>query len=76
MPLQEFGRWFIVIGIFFLAFGLLLLLIGKVPGLGRLPGDIVIQKGNFVFFFPLVTSILLSLLLTLLLNLVLRLWRS
>ncbi len=75
MPFQEFGRWFILIGIFFLAFGLLFMLIGRVPGLGRLPGDILIQKGNFVFFFPLATSILLSLALTLLLNLVLRLWR-
>ncbi|MFZ8843677.1 MULTISPECIES: DUF2905 domain-containing protein [Thermoflexus] len=75
MPFQEFGRWFILIGLFFLAFGFLFLLIGRVPGLGRLPGDILIQKGNFVFFFPLATSILLSLLLTLVLNLVFRLWR-
>jgi hypothetical protein len=75
MPFQEFGRWFILIGLFFLAFGFLFLLIGRVPGLGRLPGDILIQRGNFVFFFPLATSILLSLLLTLVLNLVFRLWR-
>ncbi|MDT7883762.1 MAG: DUF2905 domain-containing protein [Thermoflexus sp.] len=75
MPFQEFGRWFILIGLFFLAFGFLFLLIGRVPGLGRLPGDILIQKGNFVFFFPLATSILLSLMLTLVLNLVFRLWR-
>jgi len=75
MPFQEFGRWFILIGLFFLALGFLFLLIGRVPGLGRLPGDILIQKGNFVFFFPLATSILLSLLLTLVLNLVFRLWR-
>ena len=36
------------------------------PGLGRLPGDIVIQKGNFTFYFPLMTSLLASLVLTLL----------
>lgn len=75
MPLQEFGRWFILIGLFFLAFGFLFILIGRFPGLGRLPGDILIQKGNFVFFFPLATSILLSLILTLVLNLIFRLWR-
>ncbi|MER3401015.1 MAG: DUF2905 domain-containing protein [Thermoflexus sp.] len=75
MPLQEFGRWFILIGLFFLAFGFLFILIGRVPGLGRLPGDILIQKGNFVFFFPLATSLLLSLILTLVLNLIFRLWR-
>lgn len=44
-----------------------LLLIGSRLGIGRLPGDIVIRRGNFTFFFPLATSILLSLLLTLLL---------
>lgn len=76
MPFQEFGRWFILIGLFFLAFGLFFTLIGRVPGLGRLPGDILIHKGNFVFFFPLATSLLLSLLLTLLLNLVFRIWRG
>jgi len=75
MPFQEFGRWMILIGLFFLAFGLLFMLIGRVPGLGRLPGDILIQKGNFVFFFPLATSIVLSLLLTLVLNILFRLWR-
>ncbi|MFZ5827649.1 MAG: DUF2905 domain-containing protein [Bacillota bacterium] len=60
--------------------GALLLLVGGVvwalerffPGLGRLPGDIVIQRENFTFYFPLATSILLSLGLTLLL----WLWRK
>nr|WP_218623560.1 DUF2905 domain-containing protein [Thermoanaerobacter sp. CM-CNRG TB177] len=41
--------------------------VGSKIGLGRLPGDIVYQKGNFTFYFPLMTSLLLSLLLTLLL---------
>ncbi|HAG07901.1 MAG TPA: DUF2905 domain-containing protein, partial [Peptococcaceae bacterium] len=42
------------------------------PGIGRLPGDIVIRKGNFTFYFPLVTSIILSIVLTLLLNVLFR----
>jgi hypothetical protein len=50
-----------------------LLLIGKVPGLGRLPGDIVIQRDNLSCVFPIVTSIILSILLTVLLNVILRL---
>ncbi len=53
--------------------GLLLVLLGLIwpwlakSGLGRLPGDLVIRRDNFTFYFPITTSILLSLLLTLLL---------
>jgi hypothetical protein len=49
--------------------GGLLLLVGKVPFLGRLPGDIAIRRGNWSFYFPLTTSIVISILLTLLLSL-------
>ena len=48
--------------------GLLLTFGSRVPGLGRLPGDILVRKGNFTFYFPLLTSILLSLLLTAILS--------
>ncbi len=44
--------------------------------IGRLPGDIRIQLGNFTCFFPLVTSLLLSVVLTLLLNIILRMLRK
>jgi hypothetical protein len=44
-------------------FGLALTLLGR-AGLGRLPGDVVVERGNFTFYFPIVTSILLSLLLS------------
>jgi len=54
--------------------GLLLILGGRfLPWLGRLPGDIHIQRGNFSCFFPLVTSIVLSLILTIVLNIIIRL---
>jgi hypothetical protein len=59
----------IIAGAVLLGLGLLLTFAGKVPGLGRLPGDVVYRKGNFTFYFPIVTSILLSLVLTLLLSL-------
>ena len=52
--------------------GVLLLagsLSGKVPWIGRLPGDIYIERGNVRFYFPLATSILVSILLTLILSL-------
>lgn len=66
---SDLGRMLLVIGGVLLALGLILTFVGKVPGLGRLPGDIVYRKGNFTVYFPLVTSILLSLLLTFLLSL-------
>lgn len=53
--------------------GLLILLVGHIPFLGKLPGDITIRRGNFTCFVPIVTSILLSLLLTIILNLLARL---
>ena len=59
------ARLLIIIGIVFLTAGLLWPFIAKL-GLGRLPGDIVIERPNFRFYFPIVTSILLSIILSLL----------
>lgn len=73
--LSEMARWLIFVGGAMVVIGLLLLLAGRLPGLGRLPGDILIQKGNFTFFAPLGTMLLLSIVLTILLNLVIRLLR-
>jgi membrane protein implicated in regulation of membrane protease activity len=67
--LPELGRFFLIVGGLLVVVGLLLTFAGKVPWLGRLPGDIVFRKGNFTFYFPLVTSLLLSLLLTLVFSL-------
>jgi len=63
------GRVLMLVGGVLFVAGLLLSLAPRVPWLGRLPGDIVVRRGNYSFYFPLVTSILLSLLLTLLLSL-------
>jgi len=62
---EHIGRLLVITGIVIAVVGGLLMFTGKVPWLGRLPGDIVIQKRNFTFYFPLATSIILSLLLTL-----------
>ena len=67
------GKILLLMGGLIVLTGLILLLVGKVPFLGRLPGDITIRRGNASCFVPLATSILLSLLLTLLLNLIARL---
>ena len=56
----EIGRSLIVFGIILIAAGLLVLVAGKIPGLGKLPGDIMIKKENFSFYFPLTTCLLLS----------------
>ena len=55
--------------------GVSYLLIGRVPHLGRLPGDIVIHRGSATFYVPVVTAIILSFALTLVANLAPRLFR-
>ncbi len=57
------GRTLVSIGILLVIVGGLLMLINKVPGIGKLPGDIVIERKNFTFYFPIATSIILSILL-------------
>ena len=59
------GKALVVLGLLIALAGLLLVFVGRVPWIGRLPGDIHIQRGNWSFYFPLTTSIVLSLLLTL-----------
>lgn len=66
------GRVLIVVGLLIAASGLFLLLVGRVPFLGRLPGDIAIQRGNWSVYFPIVTCIVLSIALTIVLNLFAR----
>lgn len=64
--LDSLARMLILFGLVVAAIGGLLLFMGKIPFIGRLPGDIYIQRKNFSFYFPLTTSILLSILLTIL----------
>jgi len=59
------GKMFILVGVFIILIGLLLSLGEKIPWIGRLPGDIIIRKKNFTFYFPLATSIFISIFLTL-----------
>jgi len=66
---EEFAKVLVLFGIVLALLGGLLLVVGRIPLLGRLPGDIVIERGNFTFYFPLATSILISVLLTLLFSL-------
>jgi len=67
--MPDLGRFLIIIGVILVLVGLALWLSPKIPWLGRLPGDILIKRENFSFYFPLGTSILLSLILSLILYL-------
>ncbi len=70
--LADLGKIILILGLFMVVTGGILMLVGKIPGLGRLPGDIFMQRGNFTFYFPVVTMIIVSVVLTLLLNLIFR----
>jgi hypothetical protein len=63
------GRVLIATGLVLAAFGVLLVFAGRIPFLGRLPGDVVVQRENWTVYVPLATMLLLSLVLTLVLNL-------
>ena len=65
--MNDVGRALLVFGLLIAAAGAVLVVAGRVPWLGRLPGDIHIQRGTWTFYFPLATSLLLSVALTLVL---------
>lgn len=59
------GKLLIIAGALLILVGGLMALSGKIPFFGRLPGDIVIQRKNFTFYFPIATGVVISLVLTL-----------
>ena len=69
-PMADLGRALIVLGVVITVIGLVLVFFDRLPWLGRLPGDISVQRGHWTFYFPLGTSILLSIVLTLVLWLI------
>ena len=70
--MESMGKTLIVIGVVLVIAGLIVYFGPRLPLLGRLPGDIAIQKKNFSFHFPVTTCILISILLTLILFLLRR----
>lgn len=60
----EFGKILIVIGIAVIIIGVFFLMSIKIPFLGKLPGDVRIQKENFSFYFPITTCIVISIILS------------
>jgi len=69
MPLGALGKTLIIFGVILVGIGLLLTLGDKIPWIGKLPGDIIIKRERFTFYFPITTSIIISLILTLLFSL-------
>jgi hypothetical protein len=65
--LPQLGKFLVIAGIVIAILGVILLVAGKVPGLGRLPGDFYYKGKNFSFYFPFATSLLISIVLTLIL---------
>jgi uncharacterized protein HemY len=72
MPGNGLGKLLIVCGGILIIVGAAIVLLGKIPWLGRLPGDIYIERRNFTFFFPLTTSVLISVILSLVVYLLSR----
>jgi hypothetical protein len=75
--MENIGRYLMIGGVILFVVGGLVFLASKF-GLpfGRLPGDIRIERENFSFYFPLVSSILFSIVLTILLNIITRFWKK
>lgn len=62
--MPSLGKSLIVIGLVIALIGVILSLAGRIPWLGRLPGDIYVKRENFTFYFPLATSIIVSVILS------------
>jgi formate hydrogenlyase subunit 4 len=74
--IESVGRLLLILGVALALLGLILIVMGRTPFLGRLPGDIHIRRGAAEIYIPLATCILLSILATLVLNLLARFLRK
>ncbi len=70
--MAPFAKSLILMGLVIVALGAMLWLLSGVPFFGRLPGDIYIRRGNFTFYFPIVTCILISIVVSLIFALLRR----
>jgi hypothetical protein len=68
--MNQMAKMLILLGVVLVVVGLILLLLQKTPFLGKLPGDILIKREHFTFYFPLATSIVISIIVSLILYLI------
>ncbi len=64
--MQVMGKLLVISGIILILAGAFFLLGGKIPWLGKLPGDVIVKRENFTFYFPIMTCILISAILSIL----------
>ncbi|MFN3301563.1 MAG: DUF2905 domain-containing protein [Patescibacteria group bacterium] len=74
--MEYLGKILIFLGLFLIIFGGIILLGKRIPFFGKLPGDIYIRKQNFIFYFPLVTSLLLSIVLSLIFAIIFKIFKK
>ncbi len=65
--IRQFGWVLIIIGLVVVVIGALLIFEGKIPFLGKLPGDIIIRRENFTLYFPIVSMLIISAIISLIL---------
>ncbi len=63
--MADFGKLFIFIGLLLVVIGIVFIIGNKIPFIGKLPGDIAIERNNFNFYFPITTCIVISIILSL-----------
>jgi uncharacterized membrane-anchored protein YitT (DUF2179 family) len=72
---QNTGKYILIFGAFIVLIGAVVYFFGdKLHWIGRLPGDIRVERENARFYFPITTMILFSLLLMIIVNLIRRIW--
>ena len=70
--MEGIGKLLLVIGGVIVLLGVILIFGQHIPFFGKLPGDIVIKRDNFTFYFPIVTFVIFSIILTIIINIILR----
>jgi hypothetical protein len=73
--MSDLGRWLVIIGVIIIVIGAIFMVAGKIPWLGKLPGDIAWRRGDFTLFIPFGTMLLVSVALTVILNIIGRFFR-
>jgi hypothetical protein len=70
LAIESIGKSLILFGIVLIVIGSLFVLFGKIPWFGRLPGDVIIKREGFTFYFPIATMVILSIFLTIIFNII------